>query len=79
MSRIEEALARLADAVVRIERASANARVIPNPAGADMEMAAELRQAREDYAALKGKTDGVAKRLDAAIMRLDGVLDEAVE
>lgn len=79
MSRIEEALARLADAVVRIERASANARVIPEPAGADMEMAAELRQAREDYAALKDKTDGVAQRLDATIGRLNGILSERVE
>lgn len=79
MSRIEEAVARLADAVVRIERANANARAISKPVGTDLEMAAELRQARADYAALKGKTDGVAERLDAAIGRLDGVLSEAAE
>ena len=72
MSRIEEALARLDAAVARVERAGAKAR----PAGTDLEMAAELRQAREDYAALKGKTNGVAERLDAAIGRLNGILAE---
>ena len=75
MSRIEEALARLDAAVARVERTGVNAK----SAGTDMEMAAELRQAREDYAALKGKTDGAAQRLDATIGRLNGILGEAAE
>jgi hypothetical protein len=75
MSRIEEALARLEAAVARVERTGANAK----SAGADLEMAAELRHAREDYAALKGKTDGAAQRLDATIGRLNGILGEAAE
>ena len=75
MSRIEDALARLDAAVARVERAN----VKSNPAGTDLEMAAELRQARADYAALKGKTDGAAQRLDATIGRLNGILGEAAE
>lgn len=75
MSRIEDALARLDVAVARVERASAYTK----PAGTDLEMAAELRQAREDYAALKGKADGAAQRLDATIGRLNGILGEAAE
>ncbi|MBE9553107.1 MAG: hypothetical protein IMF05_06575 [Proteobacteria bacterium] len=75
MSRMEEAMARLDAAVARIERAGANAK----SAGTDLELAAELRQAREDYAALKGKTDGAAQRLDATIGRLNGILGEAAE
>jgi len=75
MSRIEDALARLDAAVARVEKASANAK----PAGTDLELAAELRQAREDYAALKGRTDGAAQRLDATIGRLNGILGEAAE
>lgn len=75
MSRMEEALARLDAAVARIEKASANAK----SAGTDLELAAELRQAREDYAALKGKADGAAQRLDATIGRLNGILGSAVE
>ncbi|MDH5411503.1 MAG: hypothetical protein OEZ03_12190 [Alphaproteobacteria bacterium] len=75
MSRIAEALARLDAAIARIERAGAKSKSVPT----DLEMAAELRRARADYAALKDKTDGVAKRLDAAIGRLGGVLGEPVE
>lgn len=75
MSRIETAVARLEAAVARVEKASARA----ESAGTGLELAAELRQAREDYAALKGKTDGVAQRLDTAIGRLSGVLGEAAE
>ena len=75
MSRIEDALARLDAAVARVERASAKA----EPAGAGLELAAELRKTREDYAALKGRTDGVAARLDTAIGRLKGVLGEVVD
>ena len=75
MSRIEEALARLDAAVARVERAGANAK----STGTDLEMAAELRQARDDYAVLKGKADGAARRLDATIGRLNGILGEAAE
>ena len=75
MSRIEDALARLDAAVARVEKASANAK----PAGTDLELAAELRQAREDYAALKDRADGAALRLDATIGRLNGILGEAAE
>ena len=42
-------------------------------------MAAELRQARADYDALKDKSDAVAARLDDAIGRLGGMLGEAAE
>ena len=62
-------------AVARVERAGATTK----PAGTDPEMAAELRRAREDYETLKGKTDGAAARLDAAIGRLNGILGEAAE
>ena len=75
MSRIEEAIARLDAAVARVERAGANTK----STGTDLEMAAELRQAHEDYAALKGKADRVAQRLDATISRLNGILGEAAE
>jgi len=75
MNRIEEALARLDAAVARVERADAKAK----STGTDLEMAAELRQARDDYAALKGKADGAAQRLDATIARLNGILGEAAE
>lgn len=75
MSRMEEALAKLDAAVARIEKASAKA----TSAGTDLELAAELRQAREDYAALKGKADGAAQRLDATIGRLNGILGAAAE
>ena len=73
MSRMEEAIARLDAAVARVERASANTK----STGTDMELAAELRQAREDYAALKGKADGAAQRLDATIGRLNGIVGGA--
>jgi hypothetical protein len=75
MSRIEEALARLDAAVARVERAGANAK----STGTDLELAAALRQAHEDYAALKDKSDGAAQRLDATIGRLNGILGEAAE
>jgi hypothetical protein len=81
MSRIEEALARLDAALARIEKAAARERpaATEKPAGTDLELAAELRQAREDYAVLKGKADGAARRLDDAIVRLNGILGEAAE
>ncbi|MCK4868674.1 MAG: hypothetical protein KAT39_11530 [Alphaproteobacteria bacterium] len=75
MSRMENAVARLDAAVARVERAAANSK----SAGTDLELAAELRQAREDYAALKDKSDGAAHRLDLAIVRLNGMLGEAAE
>ena len=75
MSRLDDALARLDAAVARIEKASANAK----SAGTDLELVAELRQAREDYAALKGKADGAAQRLDATIGQLNGILGKAAE
>jgi hypothetical protein len=75
MSRIGDAVARLDAAIARIEKAAANKK----PAGTDLELAAELQQAREDYAALKGKADGAARRLDAAIGRLNGIIGEAAE
>jgi hypothetical protein len=70
-----EALARLDAAIARIEKASAKAK----PASTDLELAAELRQAREDYAALKSKSDDAAQRLDATIGRLNGILGSAAE
>jgi hypothetical protein len=75
MSRLDDALARLDTAVARIDKASAKAK----SSGTDLELAAELRQAREDYAALKGRADGAAQRLDATIGRLNGILGEAAE
>jgi hypothetical protein len=74
VNRMDVALARLEAAVSRLERASAKHNADDSP-----EVTAELRQAREDYAALKQKTDGVANRLDAAIGRLSGLLDEVAE
>jgi len=75
MSRLDDALARLDAAVARIDKASAKAK----SSGTDLELAAELRQVREDYAALKGKADSAAQRLDATIGRLNGILGEAAE
>jgi hypothetical protein len=76
MSRMSDALARLEAAMVRIEQASAKAK---GSGGADLQLAAELRKAQDDYAALKAKTDGVADRLDVAIGRLGGLLGDAAE
>lgn len=75
MSRMENAVARLDAAMARVEKASAHAK----SAGTDLELAAELRQAREDFATLKDKSDGAARRLDLAIVRLNGMLGEAAE
>ena len=81
MSRIGDAVARLDAAIARIEKAAAKARPTApnNSAGTDLELAAELKHARKDYAALKGKADGAARRLDAAIGRLNGIIGEAAE
>lgn len=75
MSRMNDALALLEAALVRVEQAAAKSR----PAVTELEMAAELRKAREDYAVLKEKSDVVAARLDDAIGRLGGMLGEAAE
>ena len=75
MSRMNDALARLEAALVRVEQAAAKSR----PVATELEIAAELSKAREDYAALKGKSDVVAARLDDAIGRLGGMLGEAAE
>ena len=75
MSRMNDALARLEAALVRVEQAAAKSQ----PVATELEMAAELRKAREDYAALQEKSDVVAARLDDAIGRLGGMLGEAAE
>jgi Xaa-Pro aminopeptidase len=75
MSRMNDALARLEAALVRAEQAAAK----PKPAATELEIAAELSKAREDYATLKKKSDVVAARLDDAIGRLGGMLGDAAE
>lgn len=70
MSGMDEALARLEAAIARVEAAAAR-----NSGDTELELAAELRQAREAYTALKGRTDAVAGRLDAAIGRLGNIVD----
>jgi Xaa-Pro aminopeptidase len=75
MNRMDDALARLEAALVRVEQAAAK----PQPAATELEMAAELRKARANYASLKEKSDVVAARLDNAIGRLGSMLDEAAE
>ena len=81
MSRIGDAVARLDAAIERIEKAATMAKpaATKKSAGTDLELAAELKQARQEYSALKGKADGVARRLDLAIGRLDGIIGEAAK
>jgi len=75
MSRIGDALARLDAAIARVEKVTAQ----PKPTGTDLELASELRHARQDYETLRERTDNVAERLDTAIGRLNGILGDAAE
>lgn len=61
---------RLGTAIDRLE--SASARV----GAGDLLLAGELRGARDDYAQLEETTRVVSNRLDAAIDRLRGLLEE---
>lgn len=69
MSKLEDAITRLERAVVRLERAAGRL------AEGDRTQHAALVAAKADYAALSAISDGVAARLDAAIGRLDRVLE----
>jgi hypothetical protein len=69
MGKIEDAVARLEQAVARLERAAAR-----NAEGTAARHGA-LSAAKAEYAALSHVTDNVAMRLDAAIGRLDRVLE----
>jgi len=69
MGKLEDAMARLERAIARLERAADRV-----AQGGTSEHAA-LLAAQADYAALSAIGDGVAARLDAAIGRLDRVLE----
>ncbi len=73
MNRLEHALARLDLAVARLEKACAKA---GGATAVDSAVAAELSELRRDYAALKGRADKVAERLDASIGRVRRLLGE---
>jgi len=73
MTRLEAAQSRLEAALARLEAA-----LVRSPAP-DSDLAIELERARQDYAALKGLTDTVARRLDRTIERLRRLLGEAAE
>lgn len=61
---------RLGAAIDRLEAASARV------GAGDLLLAGELRDARDDYASLQDTTRVVSQRLDAAIDRLRGLLEE---
>ncbi len=70
LSRTESAVQRLGLAIDRLE--SAAARV----GAGDLLLAGELRDARDEHAALGDTTRVVAQRLDSAIGRLRTILEE---
>jgi hypothetical protein len=69
MGKLEDSTARLERAVARLERAA------DRLAEGGKSQRAALIAAQADYAALTAISDGVASRLDAAIGRLDRVLE----
>jgi hypothetical protein len=69
MGKLEDAIARLERAIARLEQA------VDRVAHDERSEQAALLAARAEYAALSAVSDGVAARLDAAIGRLDRVLE----
>ena len=69
MAKLEDALKRLDRAVTRLEKAAGR---IGEDNGADNRALAAVKA---DYAALLETTEGVSARLDAAILRLDRMLE----
>lgn len=69
MGKLEDTMTRLERAVLRLERAAGRV------ADGDKAQHAALMAAKAEYAALSAVSDGVAARLDAAIGRLDRVLE----
>lgn len=69
MGKLEDAMARLERAIARLERAADRV-----TQGEKSEHAA-LAAAQADYATLSTMNDSIAARLDAAIGRLDRVLE----
>lgn len=70
LSRTASAVQRLGAAIDRLEAASARV------GAGDLLLAGELRDARDQQAALQDTTRVVAQRLDAAIVRLRGLLED---
>jgi ubiquinone biosynthesis protein UbiJ len=69
MSRLEDAVNRLERAVARLEKAATRI------GESDAQRHAALSKSTADYAALRDATESVAARLDAAIHRLDRMLE----
>ena len=69
MGRLDEAVGRLERAVARLEKAAGQA------AESDTQQHAALAKTNADYTALREATESVASRLDAAILRLDRMLE----
>ena len=69
-NRTEAAVARLGSAIERLEAAAARV------GAGDLLLAGELRDAREEQAALQDTTRVVSTRLDIAIRRLRTILEE---
>ncbi len=70
LSRTEAAIHRLGNSIDRLEAAAARV------GAGDLLLAGELRDAREEQAALLDTTRVVSSRLDAAIRRLHTLLEE---
>ncbi len=70
LSRTEAAIHRLGSSIDRLEAAAARV------GAGDLLLAGELRDAREEQAALRDTTRVISTRLDAAIHRLRTVLEE---
>lgn len=68
--RTDRAIERLGAAIDRLEAAAARV------GAGDLLLAGELRDARDQYAALEDTTRVVSQRLDAAIDRLRTLLEE---
>ncbi|MCW2236525.1 hypothetical protein [Azospirillum canadense] len=73
MDSLKDALARLSKAVDRLEHAAAarEERVVRH----EQDMAEALREARTEQARAQETADSVSKRLEAAIGRLEAVLE----
>lgn len=69
-SRTEAAVQRLGQAIDRLEAAAARV------GAGDLLLAGELRDARDEHAALADTTRVVAQRLDATIGRLRAILED---
>lgn len=70
LGRTEDAVRRLGAAIDRLEQAAARV------GAGDLLLAGELRDARDQQAALHDTTRVVAARLDAVLARLHGLLEE---